>query len=114
MVGMEPSLSLTLFMSYLIDGAKDGEITNIRPSVFLAELVLGKLASTALCSCFAANHAPESRFGETNAYSIHWLIHLHNYMWHNILFYTFNKDNIEHVAQVKQGHVEYLRLVWQR
>ena len=59
----------------------------------------GKLASTALCSCFAANRANESCFGGMNAYSIHWQIHLHNYMRHNTPFYTFNKDNIEHVTQ---------------
>ena len=42
------------------------------------------------------------------AYSIHWQAYLHNYMRHNTLFYTFNKDNIEHVIKVKQGHGECL------
>ena len=33
---------------------------------------------------------------------------LHNCMQHNAPFYMFNEDNIEHVTQVKQSHVEWL------
>ena len=32
-------------------------------------------------------------------------------MWHNTLFYVLNKDNMEHVSQVKQGHVYMFRYV---
>ena len=46
--------------------------------------------------------------GEMNAYSIHWETYLRKYMGHNTPFYTFNKDNIEHLSQVKQGHGECL------
>ena len=75
---------------------------NRRPVVLLT------LASTALCSCFGANRANESYFRGINAYSILWQIHSHNYMRQNTPFYTFNKDNIEHVTQLKQDHGECL------
>ena len=29
-------------------------------------------------------------------------------MQHNTPFYMFNKDNMEHVTQVNQGHVDHL------
>ena len=60
----------------------------------------------------SANRPNESCFGEKNAYSIHWQTHLHNYMLHNKPFYTFNKDNIEHVTPVKQGHGECLASIF--
>jgi len=83
MVEMASSVSLTLLMSYPTDHALDSEIPqNVSHN-----------ASTALCSCFAANHANQSCFGGMNAYSIHWQTHLYNYM--------FNKDNIEHTTQIK-------------
>jgi len=37
-------------------------------------------------------------------------VSLYNCMQHNTPFYMFNKDNMEHVTQVKQGHVMWLRL----
>ena len=37
-----------------------------------------------------------------------WQTYLYNYMRNNTPFYTFNKDKIEHVTQLKQGHVECL------
>jgi len=52
MFGMASPVSLTLFMSYPTDRWS------------------GKLASTALCSCFAANHENESCFGGMNTPSI--------------------------------------------
>jgi len=35
-------------------------------------------------------------------------VSLHNCVRHNTPFYMFNKDIMEHVTQVKQGHVECL------
>jgi len=51
---------------------------------------------------------PQEGRGVKNAYSIHWHIPYHNYIRHNTPFYTFNKDNLEKVTQVKQGHGECL------
>jgi len=73
LVGMSSSVSLTLFMSDPTDRAKDDEITYVPQSVS-HRTCCGKLASTALCSCFAANHANESSFWGTNTYSIQWQI----------------------------------------
>jgi len=109
-IEMVSSVSLTLFMSHPTDCAKDGEITKSVPQSVSRRACCGKLASTALCSCLAANCANESCFGGMNAYSIHWQTHFHNYMRHNTPFYTFNKDSIEHVLQVEEGHGECLRL----
>jgi len=41
----------------------------------------------------------------------HWYLmsfSLHNCMRHNTPFCMFNKDNNEHLTQVKRGHAEYL------
>jgi len=61
MVGMASSASLTLFMSYPIDRAKNGEIKNVPQSVY-RRACCGKSASTALCLRFAANHENEFCF----------------------------------------------------
>ena len=86
---MPSSVNLTLFMSSPLGHAKDSVSCRV---------CYGKLTSTTLCSCFAANHTNVSCFVGTNTYSIHWQVHLHNYKRYNTPFYTFNKDNIEYVS----------------
>ena len=68
----------------------------------------GKLASILLCSYLKANCANESCFGGMITYSTHSQIYLHNCMRHNTPLYTFNKENMEHLTRVKQGHVKCL------
>jgi len=91
MVGMSSSVSLTLFMSYLIDRANDAKIKTYVPQSISRRACCAKIAFAAICSCFAPNHANKTCFEGT----IHWLIHLHNYKRYVKPFYRFNNDDIE-------------------
>jgi len=96
MVGMTSSVSLTLFMSYQIDRAKDDEITNIRSSKCFSQSLLWQIGN-APGSCLAVNHPN----------------YLHNYKRNNTPFSTF-KDNMEYVIQVKVSACFWRLYVCQR
>jgi len=100
MVGMASSVTLILFMSDSTDRAIDGKITNIRSSKCLPQSLLWKVGFHCNLFMFCGQSRKRVLFWGMNAYSIHWQTHLHNYMQHNTLFYTFNKNNIEHVTQM--------------
>jgi len=104
MVGMASSVSLTLFMSYTIDHAKDSEITNIHSSKCFTQSLLWQVAFHCTLFRFCSQTCKRVLFWGINVHSIHWQIHLHNNKWHNAPFYMFNKDNLEYVTQVNQGH----------
>ena len=111
-VGMASCLSLTLFISYPTDRAKGGEITNIHSSKCFPQSLLQQVGFHCTLFVFRSQSHKRVLFWGMNAYSIHWQIHLHNYKHRNTSFYMFNKDNIEYVIQVKQGHSECLASVF--
>ena len=90
MVGMTYDVSLTLFMSYPTDRAIDGEITNIRSSKCLPQSFLWQISFDCNMLMFRSQSRKRVLFWGDD-YSIHWQTYLHNYMWQNTPFYTFNK-----------------------
>ena len=97
MVGMASSVSLPLFMSYPIDRAKEGEITNILFSRCFPQSLLWQVGFDCTLFMFRSQSRRPLLFWGTNAYSIHWEIHWNSY---NTPFYMFNNENIEFVLQM--------------
>ena len=89
-VDMASSVSLTLFMSYPADRAIDGEITNIRSSKCLPQSLLWQVGF--LCTVHVSQPIAQTSLILVNECILHQLA----------------EDNIKHVPQVKQGHVECL------
>jgi len=104
MAGMASSVtaSLILFMSYPNYRAKDGDITNTRSSNFKASPA--ELAVTS----WLLLHSVRVSQSITQTSLVFMPIYLYDYKWHNRPFYKLNRDSVEYVTQVKQGHRECL------
>ena len=84
--------------------------TDVLPSVYLFShffVIFGALL------LFRAGFRRHLHVGYNHWYLMHGSVY--NCMRHNISFYLFNKDSMEHLRQVKQGHCGVFGVfVWQR